>query len=174
MSQDMLRVKPDRAKISSLAVAGTPFISHGWATTSAAGVVTGREGLQEPFELQESFVEWVYHPEQFYRKEKDISPEAERRFKGHERVVQKALSLAEKEAQARRISLLKIEVRPAWSHEYEERTGVVIDVEIKATPEERFSYWDAVCEKLDQLEDSLPPEERRFLNDDISFVVSRG
>lgn len=103
----------------------------------------------------------------------DISSEAERRFRGHEKVVQEVLSLAEKEARARGISLVKIDVRPAWSHEYEERTGVVIDVEIKATAEERFSYWDAVCEWLDQLADSLPPKEQRFLNDEISFIVNR-
>ena len=57
--------------------------------------------------------------------------------------------------------------------EYEERTGVVIDVEIKATTDERFSYWDAVCERLNELEESVPPEERCFLNDEVSFIVNR-
>ncbi len=103
----------------------------------------------------------------------DISPEAKSRISGCEKVVQEVCSLAEKEAQARGISLLRINVRPAWSHEYDEHTGVVIDVEIKATADERFSYWDAVCEQLDQLVDSLPPEEQRFLIDKISFVVGR-
>ena len=58
-------------------------------------------------------------------------------------------------------------------HESDEQTGIVIDVEVKATAAERFFYWDAVCERLHQLEASLSPEEQRFLNDDIAFIVSR-
>jgi hypothetical protein len=102
-----------------------------------------------------------------------IDLEATRRLRGHERIVQKVCSLAKDEARARELALLHIDVRPAWSHEYDERTGVVIDAEIQATADERFSYWDAVCERLNELEDSLPPEERRFLNDEVSFVVNR-
>jgi hypothetical protein len=101
-------------------------------------------------------------------------PEAAQRFRGHERTVQEVCSLAKEEAQARGLTLLQIEVRPAWSHEYEERTGVVIDVEIKATTDERFSYWDAVCERISQWEDSLPPEEQRFLQDQTFLVVNEG
>jgi hypothetical protein len=69
--------------------------------------------------------------------------------------------------------LHKIEIRPAWSHEYDERTGIVIDIEIDAAAEERFSYWDAICERVNQLEVSLSPEEQRLLNDEISLRVSR-
>jgi hypothetical protein len=36
---------------------------------------------------------------------------------------------------------------PAWSHEYDEHNGVVIDIEIKADPDKRFSYWDALSEQ---------------------------
>jgi hypothetical protein len=103
-----------------------------------------------------------------------IDPEAARRFRSHERIMQEVCSLAKEEAQARGLTLLRIDVRPAWSHEYEERTGVVIDVEIKATADERFSYWDAVCERISQLEDSLPPEEQRFLQDQTFLVVNEG
>lgn len=102
-----------------------------------------------------------------------LSPEAAERFRGHERIVQEVCSLAKEEAQARRLTLLCIDVRPAWSHEYDERRGIVIDVEIKASSDERFSYWDAVCERLSQLEDSLPQEEQQFLNDQVFFVVNR-
>jgi len=77
-----------------------------------------------------------------------IDPEAARRFSDHERIVQEVCSLAKEEAQARGLTLLRIEVRPAWSHEYDERTGIVIDVEIRASSDERFSYWDTVCERL--------------------------
>jgi hypothetical protein len=102
-----------------------------------------------------------------------IDLEATRRLRGHERIVKEVCSFAKEEAQTRGLALLHIDVRPAWSHEYDERTGVVIDAEIQATADERFSYWDAVCERLNELEDSLPPEERRFLNDEVSFVVNR-
>jgi hypothetical protein len=102
-----------------------------------------------------------------------IDPEAARRFRDHERIVQEVCSFAQEEAQARGLAILKIDVRPAWSHEYDERTGIVIDVEIRASSDERFSYWDAVCERLSQLEDSLPAEDRSFLIDEISFIVNR-
>jgi hypothetical protein len=102
-----------------------------------------------------------------------IDPEAARRFSGHERIVQKACSLAKEEAQARGLVLLHIDVRPVWSHEYDERTGIVIDVEIRASSDERFSYWDAVCERLNELEETLSPENRCFLNDEVSFIVNR-
>lgn len=92
-----------------------------------------------------------------------IDPEAARRFNGHESLVQAVCPFTKEEAQARGLALLRIDVRPTWSHEYDERTGVVIDAEIRATADERFSYWDAVCKRVNQLEDSLPQEERRFL-----------
>ena len=102
-----------------------------------------------------------------------IAPKAAERSRGHEKIVHEVCSLAKEEAQTRGLTLLCIDVRPAWSHEYEERTGIVIDVEIRASSDERFSYWDAVCERLNQLEDSLLPEEQRFLQDEVSLVVNR-
>ena len=102
-----------------------------------------------------------------------FNPEATRRFRGHEKVVHAVCSLAQEEAQARGLAILKIDVRPAWSHEYDERTGIVIDVEIKASSEERFSYWDTVCELLNELAESVLPEERCFLNDEVSLIVNR-
>lgn len=103
-----------------------------------------------------------------------ISTDAAQRIKGHEKIVREVCSLAREEAQASGLALLRIDVRPAWSHEYEERTGIVIDVEIRASSDERFSYWDAVCERLSLLEDSLPPEEQRFLQDQAFLVVNEG
>jgi hypothetical protein len=87
--------------------------------------------------------------------------------------VQAVCSLATAEAQARGLALHHIDVRPAWSHEYDEHTGVVIAAEVKATTDEQFSYWDAVGERLDQLGDALSPEEWSFLITEISFVVSQ-
>lgn len=103
-----------------------------------------------------------------------ISTDAAQRIKDHEKIVREVCSLAREEAQARGLALLRIDVRPAWSHEYEERTGIVIDVEIRASSDERFSYWDAVCERLSLLQDSLPPEEQRFLQDQAFLVVNEG
>lgn len=102
-----------------------------------------------------------------------IDSEATRRLHGHERIMQEVCSLAKAEARARGLTLLCIDVRPAWSHEYDEGTGVVINAEIQATANERFLYWDAVCERINEMEDSLLPEERRLLNDEVSFVVQR-
>ena len=101
-------------------------------------------------------------------------PEAVRRFSGHESAIQAVCSLAQEEAQARGLALLQIDVRPAWSHEYDERTGIVIDMEIRASSDERFSYWDAVCNRISDLEDLLPLKEKRFLQDQVSCVVNRG
>ena len=53
------------------------------------------------------------------------------------------------------------------------KPGVVVDVEVKATVDERFSYWDALCEQIQHLETLLTPEEQRFLNDDMTLIVSR-
>ena len=102
-----------------------------------------------------------------------LSPEVSKRLQGHDQLVQSIEALARQEAQGRGLVLRKIDIRPAWSHESDEPTGVVIDVEVEATADERFSYWDAICEQIQHLETSLAPEEQRFLNDDIALIVSR-
>jgi hypothetical protein len=102
-----------------------------------------------------------------------LAPEVRRRLAGHEQLVHRICALARQEAQDRGLVLRKMEVRPAWSHEADEHSGVVIDVELKATADERFSYWDAICERILQFETSLSQEEQRFLDDEISLVVSR-
>jgi hypothetical protein len=106
--------------------------------------------------------------------ERTVLPEATKRLAGYEKVLDKVCFLAEEEARARGLTLVRINIRPTWSHESEERTGVVIDAEVKATAEEQSRYWDAVCERLTQLEESASPEEYRFLTNDVFFVVSRG
>lgn len=103
----------------------------------------------------------------------NFSTEATRRLSGYERVIQELFSISKKEAYARNIPILIVDVRPAWSHEYKENSGVVVDIEIKGSAEERFSLWDAICERIDQLKDSLSQEEWQFLTDEISFIVRR-
>jgi len=102
-----------------------------------------------------------------------VSPEVSRRLKGYEQLVQSIYVLASQEARRHGLTLYKIDIRPAWSHESDEHTGVVIDLEVKATADERFAYWDAVCERVSQLEAALSPEEQRFLGDDMALLVSR-
>lgn len=51
-------------------------------------------------------------------------PEAARRFSSHESLEQEVCALVKEEAQTRGLALLRIDVRPAWSHEYDEHTGV--------------------------------------------------
>ncbi len=104
----------------------------------------------------------------------EVVDEAKKRLAGHEILARRLYELIAKEALARKIPVRKIVVLPAWSHEYEERTGVVIDVEIEGSTDQRFSLWDAVSEQIGKLEESLREKESRFLSDDISFVVSRG
>jgi len=104
---------------------------------------------------------------------KHISSEVRQRLKGHESLADIICMLASQVAEAQGLALRTINIRPAWSHEYNERTGLVIDVAIKATADERFVYWDTVCERINELEATLTPEEQRFLNDEIFFLVNR-
>lgn len=103
-----------------------------------------------------------------------ISDESARRLRGHEKLLENLVFIAEQEASARGISLLKIDVLPAWSHEYEERSGVVIQVEVRATDEQRFAFWEGMSERMDSLQDTLAPTEKDFLTDEISVIVDQG
>lgn len=102
-----------------------------------------------------------------------VSEEAARRLRGHEKLLEKLVFVAEQEAAARGMFLLKIDVLPAWSHEYEERTGVVVQVEVRATDEQRFSLWEGISERIDSLHDTLASEEKDFLTDEISVFVDQ-
>ncbi len=102
-----------------------------------------------------------------------ISDESSRRLRGHEKLLENLLFVAEQEAAARGISLLKIDVLPAWSHEYDEKTGVVVHAEVRATDEQRFSLWEAISERIDSLYDKVTPKEKKFLTDDVSVLVDR-
>lgn len=104
----------------------------------------------------------------------DLAEEARKRLRGNEALFQRLISIAEEAASKNRISILEIEVLPAWSHEYEERTGIVIDLRTTGSNDQRFSLWDAVSSKLDALLDSLTPDEQTFLVNDVSVVVTSG
>ena len=103
----------------------------------------------------------------------ELSDESVRRLEGHEKLLENLVFVAEQEAAARGISLLKIDVLPAWSHEYDEKTGVVVHAEVRATDEQRFSLWEAISDRIDSLHDTLDSEEKDFLTDEVSVVVDR-
>lgn len=103
-----------------------------------------------------------------------LSPEVPERMSGHEPLVSKVCGLATEEAKKHNLSVLNVKVRSDWAHEYEETAGIVVDVKIKATNDERFSYWEAVCERIESLSASLSPEEQNFLNSHLSLAVRRG
>ena len=86
----------------------------------------------------------------------EVVDEAKKRLAGHEILARRLYELIEKQALHRKIPVRKIAVLPAWSHEYEERTGIVIEAEIEGTTDERFSLWDTVCEQIGKLQKSLP------------------
>ena len=86
----------------------------------------------------------------------EVVDEAKKRLAGHEILARRLYELIEKQASDRKIPVRKIAVLPAWSREFEERTGIVIEAEIEGTTDERFSLWDTVCEQIGKLQKSLP------------------
>ncbi|HEU4343216.1 MAG TPA: hypothetical protein VFU31_16815 [Candidatus Binatia bacterium] len=97
--------------------------------------------------------------------------QARRRLKGHEELLKKLVVIAKREAALRAMPILKIEALGAWSHEYEEKSGIVVHVEVQATDQQRFSFWEEISERVDSLRDTLSTEEKDFLTDQISVVV---
>jgi hypothetical protein len=90
-----------------------------------------------------------------------------------EKLANTICTLSTQEAKTRGLVLRKIEIRPAWAYESDQQSEIVIDVEIQSTADEQFAYWDAVYERIHQLEATLSQEEQRFLNDAVFFIVNR-
>lgn len=104
----------------------------------------------------------------------EITDEAKRRLAGREYLQDKFLSIVEEEASGLNIALTRIAVRPGWSHEYQDQTGVVIEVEMAGNNDRRFGLWDAISVRLDALLSSLTGEEQAFLANNVSVVVTQG
>ena len=100
--------------------------------------------------------------------------QARRRLDGHEELLKKLIVIVKREAASQAIPILKIEILPAWSHEYEEKSGIVVHVEVRATDEQRFSIWEGISERIDSLHDTIASGEKDFLTDQISVVVDQG
>jgi hypothetical protein len=103
----------------------------------------------------------------------DIDRGVERRIKGYKKILLLVGDLVRDEAMKQGIRIRRIEARPAWSHEYDDQSAVVVEAEIEAAAEQRFSYWEAVSDRIDSLTDSLSARNRGFLNNRLSLVVSR-
>ncbi len=104
----------------------------------------------------------------------EITDEAKRRLADREYLQEKLHSIMEEEASGLNISLKRIAVRPGWSHEYEDLSGVVIEVEMAGNDDQRFVLWDAISFRLDALLDSLTPDEQAFIANNVSVVVTQG
>lgn len=103
----------------------------------------------------------------------EVLPAAQERLSGHASLTEKVYAVIKEEAKRADIRP-RITVRPSWSHESEDQTGVVIDVEITGDSRQRFDLWDAISAKLDSLLDTQPKREQLFLIDNISVVVVEG
>jgi hypothetical protein len=103
----------------------------------------------------------------------EIVEEAKRRLQGHEDLIAQLHSIVEEEASRLNAVVDGIIVRPGWSHEYEDKSSVVLYVDIRGGTETRFSLWDSICEKTGRLANSLPKDVRLFLNENVSIVVNR-
>ncbi|MDP2601158.1 MAG: hypothetical protein Q8S00_00980 [Deltaproteobacteria bacterium] len=102
----------------------------------------------------------------------EISPDAQERLSGYASLAEKVYSVIKDEAKRHGV-LPIIVVRPSWSHEYEDRAGVVIEVEIKGDTEKRFNLWEAISAKLDALLDSISEAEQSFLTRSLSVIVNQ-
>lgn len=103
----------------------------------------------------------------------DIDRGVEQRVKGYKKILLLVGDLVRDEAMKQGIRVIRIEAGPAWSHEYDEQSAVVVEAEIEAGSDQRFSYWEAVSERIDSLGDSLSARNKGFLNKRLSLVVSR-
>jgi hypothetical protein len=101
------------------------------------------------------------------------SSEAARRIAGREEILRRLCELAESAAREHGAQVKKVSIRPAWSHEYDERTGVVVDVDVIASDDTRFAYWEALNECLDKLAELLPAVDRNWLENEVSITVMR-
>jgi hypothetical protein len=100
----------------------------------------------------------------------EITDDARKRLIGYEKLAERIYSLIQEQFFAFGTTG-KARVRPAWSHEYDDSTGVVIDVNIAADDNLRFLLWDSISEKVAELPD-VSQDEKRFLHNNISLFVT--
>lgn len=99
-------------------------------------------------------------------------PGSLRRIAGRQAIVARICQLAESTG-GHSVRVHRIMVRAEWSHEYDDRTGVVVDVEVTASNECRFSYWKELNNRLDEIAASLAPADKSWLDREVSLTVIR-
>ena len=102
-----------------------------------------------------------------------IDPLAQHVVAGHMKVLLMLHDLVSKAAAEHGVEIRNLEIGPAWSHEDDDRSRVVMDIEVDAEPELRFTYWEAVSDLVQAISDSLSPREKHFVNSTLSILVSR-
>jgi len=102
----------------------------------------------------------------------EISSDAQGRLSGYASLAEQVYSVIKIEAKRYDVSPI-VAVRPSWSHEYEDRTGVIIEVQIKGDSEKRFNLWEAISSRLDDILDSISEKEKSFLTDSLSVIVNQ-
>lgn len=101
-----------------------------------------------------------------------IDPLARPAVIGHVRLLHALRKLSEQLAETRRVAIQGVEVRPAWSHEDDDRSRVVVEIQVDAASEQRFRYWEDLSDRVESFADSLSARERRFVNSSLSILVS--
>jgi hypothetical protein len=102
-----------------------------------------------------------------------VSAETAKRIAGREEILIRFRQMAESAAMQHGTRVVRVNIRPTWSHEYEERSGVAVDLDVVASDEARFAYWEALDECIDKLAQSLPLADRNWLENEVSLTVIR-
>ncbi len=97
----------------------------------------------------------------------EVTDDAKQRLANHEVLARKIYSVICEQLNAFQ-SIAKIRVRPSWSHEYDDETGIVIDVELKVDSELRFLLWDVISAKVSDLR-NISDDDRAFIQNNISI-----
>ena len=98
-------------------------------------------------------------------------PEALLRYHHHRRLVSEICEMLGQIARERAVALERVDIRPAWSHEYEETRGMVVDIEVRSPTEEALAYWQLLSETLEQRALTFDAASRRFLEENVSVMV---
>jgi hypothetical protein len=98
-------------------------------------------------------------------------PEAILRYEHHRKLVSEICKIIGEIARARAVALERVDIRPAWSHEYEETRGIVVDIEVHSPTEQALAYWQALSETLEQRALTFDAASRDFLAEHVSVMV---
>ncbi|HXR36081.1 MAG TPA: hypothetical protein VN754_09055 [Candidatus Binataceae bacterium] len=98
-------------------------------------------------------------------------PEAILRYKHHRRLVSEICQMLGQIARERAVALERVDIRPAWSHEYEETRGIVVDIEVRSPTEEALAYWPLLSATLEQRALTFDAASRKFLEENVSIMV---